>query len=103
MRLQAGGGKHLPRCYSSRTVDHLRSTLVVGVLTLVVALSGCKREDEITSFSAPKEPKRLALGEAGSSADVTDVGSEGVAGGAGGGVGDVAFAGGVEAAVAASG
>jgi hypothetical protein len=51
-------GKHLPPCYSSKTVQPHRKLSIVLVTALL--LPGCKREDEIITYSAPKPPQQSA-------------------------------------------
>lgn len=51
-------GKHIPRCYSNRTVN--RRIAAISLITLSTAflfLAGCDKEEPITSYSAPKDPQ----------------------------------------------
>lgn len=47
-------GKHSPPCYSSSIVHCYRNLLTLVFLALLVP--GCKKQEEIVSFSAPKAP-----------------------------------------------
>src|SRR5690348_1438485 len=68
-------GKHAARCYSNRTVHDARRPLLAVILA-VILLPGCKRDEDIVTYNAPKPPPAQAAATQGAAASASALSPE---------------------------
>jgi hypothetical protein len=52
------GGKHIPRCYSNRTVNRrIAAISLITLSTVSLFLAGCDKEETVTTHAWPKDPQ----------------------------------------------